>query len=101
MFIHRQPAVIWQPRVRGGGGGDVNWGPKASERLSLLVLAAVAHGGRGAGQLHSPCSPRQNASAGRQEGSEGIVCLTEGLGLRGGEEGQAGDGDVQRYSSSK
>lgn len=89
LFICPAVPVIWQHRVAGGGGrrgggGDVNWGKKkkAPERLSLLVLAAVApaaHGGCGAERpIHPAHQGRtQHRKTGRKRGySSWAHCLS-------------------------
>lgn len=95
------------------GRGGVNWGWRPPERLSLLVLAAVApaaHGGCGAGRpIHPAHQGRtQHRKTGRKRGhSSRTHCLSDwrpgwsnatALCERGrGEEVQDGDGDVQGY----
>lgn len=90
LFIHPAVSVIWQAesstrrRRRGRRRGwDVNWGEKkAPERLSLLVLAAVApaaHGGCGAERpIHPAHQGRtRHRKTGRKRGySSWTHCLS-------------------------
>lgn len=66
LFIHSAAPVIWQQRVVGGGGGDVNCGGEKGPRTALFV-GFSRRGPCGSWRLwgraaYSPCSPRQNAA---------------------------------------